>query len=233
LGVAQEGPAPGNDRAAADEAALERRDASFEPLVAALARKLKRALQDEQNAVLDRLRSSSAGEGGALEPAADEEARYRAVAHESLLEAWAAGRGPARGRTAQRDRGREAADTAAAALSAELSGALRRRIEPALEEDSPERAAEVIGAAFREWKGARLEMLAGDHLMAVFAAAALASAPAGSAVRWVVDDEGGPCPDCDDNSLAGAVRAGEPFPTGQIHPPAHAGCRCLLEPTST
>ncbi|MEA2247481.1 MAG: hypothetical protein QOH46_2010, partial [Solirubrobacteraceae bacterium] len=23
---------------------------------------------------------------------------------------------------------------------------------------------------------------------------------------------------------------GEPFPTGQLHPPAHLGCRCLLVP---
>jgi hypothetical protein len=45
-----------------------------------------------------------------------------------------------------------------------------------------------------------------------------------------VHDLGGPCPDCDDNALAGPTPRGEVFPTGQPHPPAHAGCRCLLVP---
>jgi len=26
------------------------------------------------------------------------------------------------------------------------------------------------------------------------------------------------------------VGAGAPFPTGHAHPPAHAGCRCLVAP---
>ncbi len=33
-------------------------------------------------------------------------------------------------------------------------------------------------------------------------------------------------PDADDNALAGAVAAGEPFPTGHCHAPAYPGCRC-------
>jgi hypothetical protein len=45
---------------------------------------------------------------------------------------------------------------------------------------------------------------------------------------WVVDDGGSPCPDAEDNALAGAVAAGEAFPTGHRHPPAHPGCRCVL-----
>jgi hypothetical protein len=47
-------------------------------------------------------------------------------------------------------------------------------------------------------------------------------------LRWIVDDDGGPCPDCDDDALAGPTRKGDPFPTGQLHPPAHPGCRCVL-----
>ena len=29
-------------------------------------------------------------------------------------------------------------------------------------------------------------------------------------------------------ALAGPTVKGEAYPTGQLHPPAHAGCRCLL-----
>ncbi len=91
---------------------------------------------------------------------------------------------------------------------------------------------ELVGAAFREWKGTRVERLAGDHAVFAFAAAVLAAVPDGTALRWIVDDDGAECPDCDDNTLAGPVPAGEEFPTGHRHPPAHAGCRCLLAPAS-
>jgi len=36
-------------------------------------------------------------------------------------------------------------------------------------------------------------------------------------LRWVVDDDGTPCPDCDDNALAGPTPKGEHYPTGQAH----------------
>ena len=52
--------------------------------------------------------------------------------------------------------------------------------------------------------------------------------PGGVELRWVVDDDGRRCPDCDDNALAGPVTKGAAFPTGQVHPPAPPGCRCLL-----
>jgi len=91
---------------------------------------------------------------------------------------------------------------------------------------------ELVGAAFREWKGARVERLAGDQAVFAFARAALAAVPGGTTLRWVVDDDGAECPDCDDNALAGPVPAGDDFPTGHRHPPAHAGCRCLLAPAN-
>jgi hypothetical protein len=46
--------------------------------------------------------------------------------------------------------------------------------------------------------------------------------------QHVASDDGGPCPDCDDDALAGPTRKGDAFPTGQLHPPAHPGCRCVL-----
>ena len=47
-------------------------------------------------------------------------------------------------------------------------------------------------------------------------------------LRWVPADPGR-CPDCDDNALEPTLK-GATFPTGQQHPPAHPGCRCLLVP---
>jgi hypothetical protein len=86
----------------------------------------------------------------------------------------------------------------------------------------------VVSACYREWKTQRLDALARAAAAAAFGRGAFAAVPAGVPLRWVVDDDGGPCPDCDDNALAGALPRGEAFPTGQLHPPAHPGCRCVL-----
>jgi hypothetical protein len=87
---------------------------------------------------------------------------------------------------------------------------------------------ERVGTSYREWKLQRIERQARHHLAAAYNAAVFAAAPPGSQLRWIVDDDGDACPDCDDDALAGVVTAGEPFPTGQLYPPAHDGCRCLL-----
>jgi hypothetical protein len=46
----------------------------------------------------------------------------------------------------------------------------------------------------------------------------------------VPDNAGQPCADAEDNALAGALPCGEAFPTGDVLPPAHPGCRCILVP---
>jgi len=85
-----------------------------------------------------------------------------------------------------------------------------------------------VGAAFREWRGERVERLAGDYATQAFSAGVTAAGGDGK-VRWVVTSASG-CSDCEDNALAGAVSASETYPTGHAHPPAHSGCRCLVAP---
>jgi hypothetical protein len=68
----------------------------------------------------------------------------------------------------------------------------------------------------------------GDTLAAAWALGVYDGAARGTTLRWVPTVVG-TCPDCDDNALEPTVR-GENFPTGQPHPPAHPGCRCLLVP---
>jgi hypothetical protein len=90
---------------------------------------------------------------------------------------------------------------------------------------------EHVGSAFREWKGERIEGLAGDHVVAALSLGTMAVAGKGG-IEWVAVAAPGesPCPDCEDNGLNGAQSAGADFPTGHPHPPAHPGCRCLLAP---
>lgn len=222
-----------------DESLLQAREFAVVDLETSLTRRLKRALQDEQNDVLDRLRNlKDVPSAERLLPDTDTQiARYADAARPLLADAAGAGAVftdetlgvPGRDAPVEVD----VADLAAECGSGIVSP-LRRRLEQAIEIGSGEDQAvlvESLGAAYREWKTQRIERLAGDVLSAAFSRGTWAAAPAGAHLRWVVEDADGPCPDCDDDALAGDIPKGEAFPTGQHHPPAHSGCRCLLVPS--
>jgi len=207
------------------------RDEVLTPLVASLARRLKRALQDDQNDILDRLRAKGGWAPGVLPSEDDHARRYVQAAADQLMEAARAGATFAGGKADEAP----PVDDVAATLASDIVAPLRRRLEgegPSVEEGDESALVELVGAAFREWKGARTERLAGDQTLFAFARASLAAVPEGTVLRWVVDDGMAQCPDCDDNALAGPVPSREAFPTGHPHPPAHAGCRCLLVPAN-
>jgi hypothetical protein len=196
-------------------------------------------LQDDQNDMLDRLRGLRTAPTAALVlPAPDAHAVRFADAGRPLLDkaakagsAFAASfaEQPVPLPTPEVDD----LDDLAADLASAVVEPLRRRLEQALTEgrdDDPAVLVESLGAAYREWKTQRIEQTAADYIASAFARGAFAATPEGTPLRWLVEDVNGPCPDCDDNALAGDLAKGEPFPTGQRFPPAHAGCRCLLVP---
>ena len=221
-------PEPESQSDDSDAALLQRRDEQIAPLEAQLARKLKRALQDEQNDVLDRLRVHRGRLDGVLAAADDQAARYRKVASPLLQQSARAGAEFAGGTLRA-----AGVDDLARDLASAIATPLRTRLESALaaaarDGDDEAAVAERIGAAYREWKMQRIERLAGDHVAAAFTRGAFDAAADAAELRWVVSDLDGPCPDCDDNALAGPTSRGAPYPTGQLHPPAHSGCRCLV-----
>jgi hypothetical protein len=210
---------------------VSQRDEILTPLVATLARRLKRALQDDQNDILDRLRAKGGWAPGVLPSEDDHAQRYVDAVADQLLEAAQAGATFAGGKADDAP----GVEDVAAELASDVVVPLRRRLEgdgPSVEEGDESALVELVGAAFREWKGARTERLAGDRAVFAFARASLGAVPEGTVMRWIVDDDVTECPDCDDNALAGPVPSGEAFPTGHPHPPAHAGCRCLLAPAT-
>jgi DivIVA domain-containing protein len=215
-------PGPG------EESRFERRDAALEPTERGLTKAIKRALADEQNEVLDslrRLRGTPKIE--AVLPSPDEHVtRFSGIVVEHLHEAAAAGASSSAGATP------DVADLAAA-LGGEVSDDLRVRIGRALDATGSDEEAlvEAISATYREWKTARAEPFARHHAAAAYAYGAFSGAPADELV-WVVDRAEGGCPDCDDNALAGPTARGSAYPTGQLYPPAHAGCRCLVLPAT-
>ncbi len=211
-----------------------RRDELLAPIVTGLGRRLKRSLQDNQNELLDRLRAKGTTWSTALLPDETEQVDAISTAALPLLEEAADA-----GATFLGSGGARPAGDALVAIAHELAesvvGPLRKRLSggEGLESAEESVVTEHVGSAFREWKGERVERLAGDHVVAAFSLGSLAAADsAGIPLEWVavaVPDEA-PCPDCEDNGLNGAQAAGEGFPTGHTHPPAHPGCRCLLAP---
>jgi len=122
------------------------------------------------------------------------------------------------------------ADTLATELGAALVEPLRARVLRTIEDGNDvDDVTRRLRSLYREWKGQRVGAAARHYAAAAYARGALEEA-AGTEVRWLVDRTGEPCPDADDNALAGVVRAGDPFPTGDRCPPAHPGCRCLVVP---
>jgi hypothetical protein len=119
----------------------------------------------------------------------------------------------------------------AAELAAGVAGPLADRLVAAVERSDGDLdlALDGVRAVCREWRSRRLADGVEHAVRAAFGRGALAAAEhRGDRLCWVVDDGGSPCPDAEDNALAGSVLAGEPFPTGHRHPPAHPGCRCVL-----
>ncbi len=219
------------------ERALEGRDELLENLEAGLARALKRVLGDEQNEVLDALRRLGPAAADGVLPGADAQlAVYRDAATPWLQQAARAGAGfVSDPEIATNGETPPPVDGPARALAAELVDPLRARLTRALaagaEAEDPSVAAESLRSTYRQWKVQQVEECARHHILAAFSLGAFAASPPAATLQWLVDDDGH-CADCDDNALAGPTAKGETFPTGQLHPPAHPGCRCLLVPVS-
>jgi DivIVA domain-containing protein len=208
------------------EARFERRDATLEPIERSLIRTLKRALADEQNEVLDSLRRLRGAPSldALLPPEAEHVGRYERVALEHLEAGATDGASSLEGKPGD-------VGPLATSLGRVVSEDLRVRIGRALDSAGSDEEAlvEAISATYREWKVARIEPFSRHHAAAAYAFGVFSGAPVDELV-WVVDRAEGGCPDCDDNALAGPTARGSVFPTGQLHPPAHAGCRCLVVP---
>ena len=220
------------------------RDELMAPFVTGVARRMKRILQDNQNDLLDQLRAKGTSWSPALLP--DEKEHLDSVTTAALplleeaAEAGASFVGKPTGKPMAKSKSRPSGDALIAIahdLAESVVGPLRKRLlaGDGLESAEESVVTEHVGSAFREWKGERIERLAGDHVVAAFSLGSLAVAGAGgTSLEWVavaLPDET-PCPDCEDNGLNGAQPAGEEFPTGHLHPPAHPGCRCLLAPAT-
>jgi cell division septum initiation protein DivIVA len=206
---------------------FERRDRALEDPLAILTRKVKRALQDDQNIMLERLRDVKAMITTELEDEHAQRARYAQAALDALSQAAGAGV-----QFALDEAGASASTVNQSALndcSADLAVtivlALRKRILADGSGDGSER----VNAAYKEWRGARVERLCTDAARRAFHIGVLAAAD-GRPVRFYAAPNDAPCDACALDADAGERAAGQTFPSGSAYPPLHAGCACTVVP---
>ena len=204
-----------------------RRDVALEESLAVLTRKVKRALQDDQNVMLERLRDVKAMITTELEDEHDQRARYADASVDALIMAATAGvqfaadeAGATSGAASRR-----ALEECAADLAVTIVLALRKRILADGSGDGPERA----NAAYKEWRGARVERLCTDAARRAFHIGVLAASP-GRSVRFYAAPNDAPCDACALDAASGERLAGQDFPSGSAFPPLHAGCACTVVP---
>ncbi|MEO8264668.1 MAG: DivIVA domain-containing protein [Ilumatobacteraceae bacterium] len=236
LAVFQASPEAPAVEEALDDTLFGQRDASLTPIIVVCARKLKRVLADEQNEILHALRRNEPVRtiDTMLPWQTEQAARYAAAITAELEKAALMGAASIDNGTMKEHRGdiNRAGATKAAieALTDTIVVPLRERLERAVADaagDNTELANAVRGL-YREWKTQRIDEHLDDVARAAFGRGALAAVVPGTRVCWMVDPNGPACPDAEDNALAGAVPAGQPFPTGHTGTPAHEGCRCML-----
>lgn len=223
------------------EQLLDRRDAVLVPVEKGLARVLKRLASDEQNEILDRLRRVKRGrpEPAEILPSDDPAPFLDALGAEfaHAVDAGADFWSELGEQVAPHDltdpRVHDALETRVREFLSVHRAHLSRAFEEADEaaEDTAE-LADRVRSTYRDWRSGSLADLAGDLATAGFALGEMLAAGDGTRWRWVVDHGGLACADGEDNALAGDVLCGEPFPTGDVTPPAHPGCRCILAPAA-
>ncbi len=217
-----------------------RRDESLVPLIVAGARKLKRVLADEQNGVLDLLRQKQpVSQLDELIADVDEHAAtYVGALADELLEAAVAGAaevGKNDTKTLRTTITKGGALTRAhAVVRDDLVVPLRARLDRAIADGAGdnEDITKRVRAVYREWKTQHIDDQLEDAFRFAHGGGMAAGVKPGTAMNWVIDPSEPTCPDCEDNSLAGDVVAGDAYPTGHVSAPAHAGCRCLTVPAA-
>ena len=209
-----------------DAGAFARRDEVLAPVVVAMSRKLKRVLADEENEVLEYLRGKKNALSidamvGELEGHAK---RYGDAISEDIM---AAAKGAAKSAKAT-----DVVPTVDVLINVQLVKPLRDRLAKAIEQNGTDRVAmaKALRGVYRQWKSQHIDEQVDDIACLSYSRGFFAGVKPGTQVCWMVDPNGPECPDAEDNSLAGCIALGKEFPTGNLHPLAHAGCRCLLAP---
>ncbi len=221
-----------------DQGVFDHRDEVLEPIMVLITRKMKRVLADEENSMLTYLQGKKSVV--ALEkvlPSADEHLQmYVEALSEDVISAAMAG-AQSLSKSLKADlRKRVTRSAVMQVVSRTMDEStirpLREKIQRAVEQSNSDKdeMSNLIRSVYREMKMQRVEQQVSDIARMAYSRGAYLVLDQGTQVCWMVDPNGPSCADAEDNSLAGSTDLGSEFPTGHVHPTAHAGCRCLIAP---
>ncbi len=228
LEIAAESDAEGHasERLQQAEEALVVRSEALAELERTVGRKLKRQLAEEQNELLDLVRRD--GDAPTIELVVGDIATHS----KSYVDAVTADlhRAATAGATSV---GAEAANLdislATAQVRDELLSSMRLLVDRAIAgADDADDAIDHLRSLYREIKGQRLNTLAAGLVVTAYNAGVHAGLAAERVIRWELAPDSDCGSACSENLVAGVRTAGTPFPSGHLHPPASASCRCLL-----
>lgn len=219
--------------------AFESRDEILVPLILTMGRKAKRVLADEQNQILDVLRGKKPVKtlDAIVGPKGEHTKRYVSALSASIKSAAVAGARSMQTSSSKASE-RELGDVVAEQMKAieemivtSIVEPLRERLSRSISQaDDNVELSKLVRTLYREWKSQLVDEQIDDLAYAAYGRGALAGLTPDAKVCWKYDPAGPACPDAEDNSLAGAITAGDAFPTGHTHAPAHSGCRCVIVP---
>ena len=191
-------------------------------------RSLRRALNDDQSEVLDRLRVGRGSvEVSELPKFTDQMERYLQPLRDGLAPVSLAG-AKAGGR---REVPTGVLDNLVKQMAKYIVDKVRipviREVEHSTDHDR-EKLFEPIRSVYRDFRNTGLLDLADDALYESFAIGLYGAIPAGSEVVWLLDPRHDPDPVCEINAGRTGLIKGEAFPSGHVRPLALPNCRCLV-----
>ena len=212
-------------------AAFEGRDIALTRATPGFRRRLKRAVNDDQSLVLDRLRAGRGTIRVEELPDYDEQLDgYLSALRPSLFEVVKAGSELGNYFAVSQ----ESIDTLCLQLGRHIVDSLRRptagAIESAMDNDR-EAILDPVRATYRDFRNSVLPSLIDDALHEAFASGLFAAIEDDEYVLWLTDPRLDPDPICEENSAAPPLLKGTGFPSGHIRPLSMPGCRCLAIPT--
>lgn len=222
-----------------DESLFVRRAEVLDPLIVTMTRKVKRVLADEENSILTYLEGKKALV--ALEKVLPESSiqtqQYVEALTEDIMAAAMSG-AKSLSSSMKSDLRKKITNASVMQVLAKniednIVRPLRDRIQRCVVQSDGNRdeMSSLVRSAYREWKIQRIDTHVPDLACLAYSRGAYLVLDAGTPVCWMVDPNGPACADAEDNALAGATPLGTEFPTGNLHPIAHAGCRCLVTPS--
>ena len=211
-------------------AAFEGRDLALNRATPGFRRRLKRAVNDDQSDVLDRLRAGRGPIQPAELPALEEQLeRFVQALRPAMVDVAASGAELLN----SVDVPRAAVENLCIQLARHMVDCLRLPTLEAIEESvngDREAILDPVRAIYRDFRNGLLPDLIEDALHESFALGLHHAIESDERVLWLTDPRLDPDPICEQNSASAPLDKGEAFPSGHVRPLSMPGCRCLAIP---